>query len=88
MQWGALAGGVAFQLISFAALLGHFALGAAYLVALLSDRVDGPLEWLLAIAWAVLCVVAVREWLFGRITVVAAPIAAAALLVAVGGWPF
>ncbi len=87
VQWGALAGGVAFQLISLAGLLGHFAIGAVYLVALLSDRVNGPLEWLLALAWAALCVLAVREWLFGRLTVVAAPVAAALLLVAVGGWP-
>lgn len=87
VSWGALAGGVAYQAISLVALIGHFALGAVYLVALLSDRVDGPTGWLLALAWAGLCAFAVREWLFGRLTVVIAPIAAAALLSAVGGWP-
>ncbi|MBM4409552.1 MAG: hypothetical protein FJ038_13375 [Chloroflexi bacterium] len=88
VSWGALAGGLAFQLISILALVGHFALGAIYLVALLPDRVGGLTEWLLAVAWAGLCAFAVREWLFGRMTVVLAPIAAAALLVAAGGWPF
>lgn len=88
VSWGAFAGGLSFHLISLTALVAHFVLGAAYAVALFSDTVTGATEWLLAIAWAVLCAIAVREWITGRLTVVAAPIAAALLLVAVGGWPF
>jgi hypothetical protein len=87
VSWGAFAGGLAFHAISLVALVAHFALGLVYVVALLSDRVSGATEWLLAIAWAGLCVVGVREWIYGRISVVVAPIAAALLLVAVGGWP-
>ena len=88
VSWGAFAGGLAFHLISLVALGAHFVLGAVYVVALLSDTLSGATEWLLALAWAVLCVLAVREWMFGRLTVVGAPIAAALLLIAVGGWPF
>ena len=88
VDWGALAGGMTFQLLSLAAIVGHFALGVVYLIALLSDRIAGAAEWVLALGWAALCIVAVREWLYGRITVVIAPVAAAFLLVALGAWPF
>ena len=87
ISWGALAGGVVFQVASLVALIVQFGLGIVYVLVLLSDRVTGATEWLLALAWGALTIVAVREWLFGRITVVAAPIVALVLLVAVAGWP-
>ena len=88
VSWGALGGSVLFQAASLVALIAHFGLGLVYVVVLLSDRVEGAGEWLLALTWAVLCVYAVREWLFGRITVVLAPVVSAILLIAVAGWPF
>ena len=88
LRWGSLLGGLVWQLVSIVALIVHFGLGLVYVVVLLSDRVEGAGEWMLALTWAVLCVYAVREWLFGRITVVLAPVVSAILLVAVAGWHF
>ena len=87
VRLGALAGGLAFQAISLVALLAQFVLGAVYVVALLGDRVSGAAEWILAVGWAALTAYGVREWLFGRLTVVVAPVAATLLLIAAGGWP-
>jgi hypothetical protein len=87
VSWGALGGGVLFQLASLVALIVQFGLGFAYVLVLLSDRVNGTAEWVLAIGWAALTFYAVREWLFGRITVVLAPVVSAILLIAVAGWP-
>ena len=87
VSWSALGGSVLFQLASLVALIVQFGLGFASVVVLLSDRVNGTAEWVLALAWGALTLFAVREWLFGRITVVAPPIIGLVLLVALAGWP-
>jgi hypothetical protein len=80
VRWDRLVGRLGYQLVAVVSLAAHLVIGFLLLFRLGSDVLD----WVIALAWGGLALVAVWSWWFHRWRVAAAPIVIAALAVVSG----
>lgn len=80
VRWDRFLAGLGYQLVAIVSVAAHLVIGFLLLFRLRSE----PVDWVLALVWGGLALIAIWSWWFHRWRVAAAPVVIAVLAVVTG----